>query len=112
MTVQVNIKGGALKALLNAVAERSTVEAANAIAGKVSDSLTQGYTAIDGPSQPGEPPHLNTGQLHNSVRTEFQSPEHKRLVVGASYSIELEYGAPGKAARPFIRPAVIEVSNE
>lgn len=59
-------------------------------------------------SLPGHPPHIRSGDLKRSIRTEKVSFGRHRVVVGAPYGAYVEYGTRHMAARPFFRPAVEE----
>lgn len=61
------------------------------------------------PSAPGSPPHVQTGALRSSIRTEWDGD--RRVVVGPSvaYGRHLEFGTRRMAARPFMRPALARV---
>jgi hypothetical protein len=60
-----------------------------------------------GPSAAGDPPHARTGQLRQSVFTEY---DHARKVVIVGTPLKrglfLEIGTSTMAARPWLRPAL------
>lgn len=58
------------------------------------------------PSSPGMPPAVDTGNLKNSVVAVPVDPLTWRLLVGAEYGADLEYGTGKMAARPYVLPAV------
>lgn len=69
-----------------------------------------------GPSAPGEPPAVDTGNLKGSVQSEEESALAWWVWVGADYGIHLEFGTRRMAARPFffnqverIRPVLVDV---
>jgi HK97 gp10 family phage protein len=64
------------------------------------------------PSKPGEPPHVQTGRLRQSIQP---SPARVTGTViegevstNVEYAPGLEYGTRKMAARPFMRPALAE----
>jgi HK97 gp10 family phage protein len=64
-------------------------------------------------SAAGEPPASNTGRLVNSIATEYdQAALAGRVVVGVDYGLMLEYGTQKIEPRPFLRPAVANVSGD
>ncbi len=60
-------------------------------------------------SAPGEPPANDLGNLANSINLRIDQP---RMVVfvnaSAKYAPALEYGTRKMAARPYLRPALME----
>lgn len=66
----------------------------------------------ESPSQPGDPPGVDTGNLKNSVIAEPVTELSWVVKIGAEYGSHLEYGTHNDdgstrmAARPFVRPAV------
>lgn len=60
----------------------------------------------NGPSAPGEPPAIDTGNLVNSIQTTQVSDAHWRVTVGADYGVYLEYGTIFMEPRPFRDKAV------
>lgn len=61
-------------------------------------------TRRNGPSQPGNFPHKDTGKLQQSIQKE--RPDGYTVTVGAyvDYALGLELGTSKVAARPFLRP--------
>lgn len=56
------------------------------------------------PSQPGEPPHADTGTLRKSIFWEVDETELKAIVGSpVHYSLHLELGTSRMAARPYMR---------
>lgn len=59
-------------------------------------------------SAPGQPPASDTGQLVNSINTEFIPSELTGIIhVSAQHALYLEYGTATMAPRPFARRAAI-----
>ena len=71
-------------------------------------SLTEAYPPA---SEPGEPPHLRTGQLMGSV--DWSSPDEttRRITASAPYAHFLEFGTEKMDERPFMRPQLEEVGD-
>jgi len=64
-------------------------------------------------SAPGEPPASDTGNLVNSIHTEYDAATLTgRVVVGAEYGLYLEYGTQHMEARPFMRRALASKEAE
>lgn len=70
-------------------------------------------------SSPGEPPHVDTGELISGIF--YNVSDDLQLTVGftADYGWDLEYGTSKMAARPFLRntldemmPEILETSME
>jgi HK97 gp10 family phage protein len=66
----------------------------------------------DGPSAPGQPPAIDTGNLANSITEQMTGPGEGEVDVGAEYGIYLEMGTAKMAPRPFLAPAVETVWPE
>jgi len=62
-------------------------------------------TSSAGPSDPGDPPHADTGKLRQSIMVRVDGDS---VIVGSplKYSLWLELGTSRMAARPFLAPAV------
>lgn len=59
-------------------------------------------------SAPGEAPASDTGRLANSIRTQYKKDGLVGVVVAStSYAARLEYGTVRMAARPYMRPALV-----
>lgn len=64
-------------------------------------------------SSPGNPPAPDTGALIRSIQVEHEPGSLRaRVVVGAKYAKELEFGTRKMAARPFLRPASKQVRDQ
>lgn len=62
-------------------------------------------------SSPGSPPHVDTGDLRKSLQPEVvRTGNTIRGTVSSSvpHALMLEYGTSKMAARPFMRPTVLE----
>lgn len=66
-------------------------------------------TRRNGPSEPGNFPHKDTGKLQQSIQAE--QPDGWSVTVGAyvDYALGLELGTSKVAARPFLRPTFNEM---
>lgn len=67
------------------------------------------------PSAPGEPPKRVTGALMESIDYQVEpSKQQVAVYVGASvqHALYLEFGTSKMAPRPFMRPAVANVSRQ
>jgi HK97 gp10 family phage protein len=71
-------------------------------------------TFITDPSKPGDPPHLQTGNLRSSIQY-AETPEGT-VVVGpsssAGYGQVHEFGGKNHPKRPFARPALAESAEK
>lgn len=63
-------------------------------------------------SAPGESPASNSGDLVITIRPEKIDDLHWRVMVAIDYAAALEFGTDTMAARPFIRPAAIQIANK
>lgn len=73
------------------------------------DEIVKGSMSPNGPSSPGQPPAIDTGNLVNSLQIDW---EHDLLALygpEADYGVHLEYGTRRMAARPYMRPAAEKV---
>jgi len=68
-------------------------------------TISQGKTRTQGPSMPGQPPHIDTGALRNSIHI-VMNPKGDGAVVGTliPYGKHLEVGTRFMAPRPWVRP--------
>lgn len=64
------------------------------------------------PSAPGQPPHVDTGHLKDSIGFEMTGQTSGEVTAGADYSAMLEYGTSRMPARPFLTPAVDRVAGK
>lgn len=64
------------------------------------------------PSAPGQPPHVDTGNLRNSIRFGLTGEASGEVAVGAEYAEFLEFGTSRMAPRPFMTPAVDRVAGK
>lgn len=64
------------------------------------------------PSSPGNPPHVDTGNLKNSLVFEMTGKNSGEVRVMAEYGAFLEYGTVRMAPRPFLTPAVDKVADK
>lgn len=62
-------------------------------------------------SAPGEPPALRTGALLQSIRDTFPSPFTGQMEINAPYARLLEEGTARMRPRPFVRPALVSVTE-
>lgn len=63
-------------------------------------------------SAPGQSPASDTGDLVATIRPEKITDFHWRVMVAIYYAAALEWGTSTMAARPFVRPAAIQVANK
>ena len=80
-------------------------EAAGIVADRIVESINGPYPPA---SSPGDPPHRRTGRLRASVASEVDA-DTLTAVVGAPGKVAywLETGTRKMAARPFVRPALL-----
>ena len=81
--------------------------AGDIVATEAQISITRG--AVSGknhvPSAPGEAPNADTHTLANGIQVTQPAPLKVLVVSTAPYSMALEKGTSGMAARPFMGPA-------
>jgi len=66
-------------------------------------------------SAPGEPPAVDTGRLRSSITHQVKAEGKKvigRIGTNVEYARSLEFGTNKMAARPFLRPIVINNRRE
>lgn len=63
-------------------------------------------TSTLGPSSPGDPPHIDTGKLRQSIFRKMISSTEVIVGTPLRYGYWLELGTAKMAARPFLRPAL------
>lgn len=63
-------------------------------------------------SAPGEPPAVDTGNLINSIRSQFPTKLKGVLNIGAAYASFLEFGTRKMKARPYVLPAIVSVTDK
>lgn len=75
--------------------------------------ISEGKTRSQGPSQPGNPPHVDTGRLRQSIFFRVDA-EKLTVMVGTNllYGLWLELSTSKMAARPFLRPSLLEMHNK
>lgn len=68
------------------------------------------------PSEPGDPPNVQTGNLRGSITTARENDLFGRVIVGptraAWYGRLHEHGGRHHPKRPFMRPALVEVRQK
>lgn len=71
--------------------------------------ITRGKTRRDGPSKPGEPPHVDTGRLRQSIFWNLHADGRGvRIGTNVKYGKWLEEGTRHMAPRPYLRPSLNE----
>ena len=83
-----------------ATAERLVQKLAQDTEGYIKDN----FSPVS-PSEPGQPPAVDTGNLKNLLLAEPENPLRWVVNSGAEYSLDLEYGTHKMAERPFLLPA-------
>ena len=63
------------------------------------------------PSEPGEPPHRQTGNLMDSVKGHTVGKSGK-VSIEADYAYDLEFGNGETPARPFARNEIFKLESE
>lgn len=98
---------------LEAYARRLDTNADNAV-GKMAFAVQADAQSSFGisPSQPGEPPGVDTGALRASVHTVHVSRLVWRVSDGVLYGAFLEFGTPVMGARPWLRPALLRLRGK
>ncbi|WP_437870859.1 HK97-gp10 family putative phage morphogenesis protein [Methylorubrum extorquens] len=88
--------------------------AADIIAAEAALSITRGSVSGKNhvPSAPGQPPNADTRQLDTNIIVRPDRPRlAAQIITQAPYSAHLEYGTARMAARPFMRPALLDHSQ-
>ncbi len=82
-------------------------ESADAIRSEAFRSISAGSVSGAGhvPSNPGEPPNRDTGNLQSKLKTAPTGPISAEVRSEAEYAAPLEFGTSKVAARPYMRPA-------
>ena len=71
--------------------------------------ITRGKTRRDGPSKPGEPPHVDTGRLRQSIAWNLHADGRGvRIGTNVKSGKYLEDGTRHMAPRPYLRPSLNE----
>lgn len=101
--IQVNLKTKELE-LINKEcltnADRIVAKIANDWAGYAIGHMTVS------PSDPGEPPGVDTGALKNSIGADQVKPGVWKVHDGVEYGAYLEFGTAHMAARPWFEPSL------
>lgn len=92
-----------IAAQLGVRTDRIVAMAANEVVGNAQASMGES------PSQPGDPPGVDTGALRASGHTEHIKENTYAAVFSTDYAEFLEYGTPKMAARPYLGPAVFQM---
>lgn len=106
--VSIQLETGKLDYLLRSVplkAEQVLDKAAVDIVNTAKTSMKGGGNPHV-PSEPGEPPHIDTGALVNSVSVSKPASLTRDIQDGVEYGIWLECGTSQMAPRPWLLPAV------
>lgn len=93
------------------VMEGRIEEAAEMVALKVVENITEFETAEVGPSEPGEFPHADTHELAESVHPEVDGMTG-RVVADAPHALFVEYGTRNMEERPYLRRTLAEMEPE
>lgn len=86
--------------------ERNLNAAAIHLTNKVKEAIGEGQP----PSQPWEPPHVETGHLRRNIAWDIPGPLRRRIGTGVGnaqsvgYALWLEFGTRKMLPRPFLRP--------
>lgn len=78
-------------------------KAAQHLVRELKSTVSKGYSPP--PSRPGEPPHVDTGELRDSIDWQFSGPDSIRITEAAHGDL-LEFGTAKMAARPWLRPTL------
>lgn len=76
---------------------------------RVEAALSISAGAVSGknhvPSQPGEPPNYDTGDLADKIEVRSVDEFECEVVASSGHAVPLEFGTSKMAERPFMRPA-------
>lgn len=79
---------------------------------RVAERYAKNNMSTSSPSAPGSPPGVDTGNLKGSIKVGEVTADHAILEANADYAGYLEFGTRRMAARPFMRPAVLDHMDE
>lgn len=79
---------------------------------RVAERYAKNNMSTSSPSSPGSPPGIDTGNLKGSIKVGEVTDNHAVLEANANYAGYLEFGTRRMAARPFMRPAVLDHIDE
>jgi hypothetical protein len=86
-------------------------ERMDAVADYLVDRIKKKLSTTGSPSSPGNPPHLRTGDLRDSITAVDSAGLDlfaKDIGSNLEYSTNLEYGTSKMAPRPFLRQTLCE----
>ena len=83
------------------------LKAAEMLRSQTVRNLSIGRTRIEGPSEPGEFPHVDTGDLRKSVKAQRLSNDHAVVFFTVSYGLFHEIGD-----RPFLKRTFDEIKHK
>lgn len=87
---------------------RAVTAAGEFLVAKVQEKISKPNFDGKSPSAPGEPPRLVTGDLQSSIYYTANADGNLTVHAAMEYGDYLEYGTSKMAARPFLRPTMIE----
>lgn len=108
--VKITWRGGQLTRHLKKMIKPRLQRVGSELRNHVVRKVSEGKTRIDGPSKPGEPPHIDTGGLRKSIFWELlEDGLSVRVGTTVDYGLFLEEGTSKMAPRPYLRPSLIEM---
>lgn len=79
---------------------------------RVAKRYAKNNMSTSSPSSPGSPPGVDTGNLKDSIKVGEVTGDHAILEATADYAGYLEFGTRRMAARPYMRPSVLDHMDE
>ncbi len=101
-----------LDALGNSSQNAATRRKALRVGIRVAERHAKDDMSTTSPSAPGDPPGVDTGNLKSGIKVGEVTSDYAVLESTADYSAYLEFGTRRMAARPFMRPAVVNNLGE
>ena len=107
--VEIKMNSGAALTLVKKVMQARLKKCGHKLRAWIVRKLREFSTRIDGPSGPGEIPHVDTGTLSGRhIFWRFRGDDELCIEVGTNvqYGVWLEIGTKRMEPRPYIRPAL------
>jgi len=107
MGVTVKVQSLNVASMVGSQVASGVKKAAEYMKMRLKEKVSQGYSPP--PSLPGNPPHVDTGELWNSITYRVQGTTI--TFKAAQHGIYLEYGTSKMAARPWLNNTMLLHNN-